>query len=452
MSGITSGNLRDAPGNTKQLRRPQVGNTDDKTKKNGDDNEQKDTVVLRSFLECDEKDILTNLNSNGTIDVIIGAEDSDKLEQLKETVRDDSGSKIKDDLHIINSFSAEIDPYNTNVISLLGDETNISLDEKVSLIKPYEEIPVGDVQIKLDVANEAMNVDKLWDMGLKGKGTTIAVIDTGIHPHKDFGNRIIGFKDFVKGKDGAGNAYDDNKHGTHCASIAAGDGKLSGGKFTGVAPEANLVGIKALDSAGNGSFSDIIKGVQWAVDNKEKYGINVVTMSLGGRATKAPQNDPIVQAVEKAVDKGITMIVAAGNEGPNQKTIGTPAQSPKALTIGALDDKGTVDKDDDAVARFSSRGPTKFDEKIKPDVIAPGVKITAAGNKDGYITLSGTSMSAPHAAGMAALLIQGAPNAKPDKLKDAIMQTADKLKDTRFGEYDQGKGAIDVLGALKKLK
>ncbi|MCL5773703.1 MAG: S8 family serine peptidase, partial [Firmicutes bacterium] len=230
----------------------------------------------------------------------------------------------------------------------------------------------------------------------------------------------------------------------------AGSGKASQGKYKGPAYEANLVGVKVLDGNGSGSFSDVIKGIQWATDNKDKYNIRVINMSLGGRASGSYKDDPVAQAVEAAVNKGIVTVVAAGNSGPGAKTIGTPAHDPLALTIGALDDRGTPDPSDDKIASFSSRGPTKYDNLPKPDVVSPGVNITAPdASNGGYTSMSGTSMATPIAAGVVASLIQADSKATPDEIKTALAKTADKV-----GDYDantQGAGVIDPYKALQEL-
>ncbi len=209
-----------------------------------------------------------------------------------------------------------------------------------------------------------------------GKGVTIAIIDTGIYPHPDFTypeNRILAFVDFVNGKK---IPYDDNGHGTHVAGDAVGSGKMSGGVYKGLAPEANIVALKALAGSGGGRTSNIIKAITWCIQNKDKYNIRVINMSLGHPARKDFENDPVNQAVKKAYEAGIVVVAAAGNEGPDPRTIGTPGDSPYALTVGAADDRNTKDPSDDKITNFSSRGPTPGG-LIKPDVVAPGEAIIA---------------------------------------------------------------------------
>jgi serine protease AprX len=405
--------------------------------------EPKDQVTLQGLRYS-----ALDLNESGKLGVIVRAKDPEKLEQMKQRLLENPENRIKADLPLIGGFAAEIDPNTQNgVMPQLETATNdirVMLDGQVHLIDPVEKFD-NDVNAMMDIAGKSMNVDKAWEAGYKGKGTTICIIDTGIAQHADMKDRIIGFKDFVNKKEAA---YDDQGHGTHCAGIAAGDGKSSEGKYSGVAPEASLVGVKVLNANGSGAFSDVISGIQWAVENKDKFGINVISMSLGGYASQSYKDDPVAQAVEAAVEKGIITCVAAGNSGPGEKTIGTPGTAPHVITVGALDDKGTIDRSDDTVASFSSRGPS-IDGLLKPDVLTPGVKITAPKNTGGYTTMSGTSMANPFTAGLTALLKQAAPTLSPGEVKGVIMGTADNLKN--LPHNDQGAGVFDIVEALEKV-
>lgn len=301
---------------------------------------------------------------------------------------------------------------------------------------------------KLDIATRTLGLDKVWEKGYTGKDVTVAIIDTGIDSkHPDFENKVIGFYDVVNGKK---EAYDDEGHGTHVSGIAAGGGKASAGKYKGAAPDAKLVGIKVLDQYGSGTYSSVIKGVQWAVENKDTYKIKVMNLSLGGKPSGSYKDDPLVQALEAAYNKGILPVVAAGNSGPDKESISTPAYAPFLLTIGAMGDSNTLKKDDDYIASFSSRGPTPYDKLSKPDIVAPGVSIIApeAGGSS-YVSLSGTSMAAPLAAGIAAILFSIKPILIPKEVKDLLMKTADKLP--KYDEDAQGKGLIDPVEAAKGL-
>jgi serine protease AprX len=314
----------------------------------------------------------------------------------------------------------------------------------------------------LDTAAPTIGATQEWGNGLTGKNVTIAILDTGIYPHPDLtlpNNRIVGFYDVIQGKT---DPYDDNGHGTHVAGCAAGAGTSSGGKYRGPACEASLVGVKVLDANGQGSVSDIIDGVQWCLQNKDKYGIRIVSLSLGGPATESYRDDPLCQALEKVWKAGLAVFVAAGNEGPGTGTIGTPAIDPVLITVGAADDKHTVGVEDDAVASFSSRGPT-IDGLVKPDIVAPGVNIIslrAPGSTldnaypqrrvdEQYFSLSGTSMATPICAGAAALLFQAKPTATPDEIKAALLAGANDLFHTPNAA---GKGYANLPGALQAFK
>lgn len=399
---------------------------------------------------------------SGKIPLIISSKQKDALFKAKDAFKRGTGARIKDELPIINGFTAEVDEKDLKKllerkpegISIYIDEKHKMIDDPI--IVPREE---PDVSIQTNTAVKTLGVDKLWEKGLTGKGVTIAIIDTGIYPHKDFEGRIIGFKDYVNGYR---EPYDDQGHGTHVAGDCAGDGTMSGGKYKGTAPEAKLVGVKSLDKHGAGRFSDIIKGIQWVVENKDKYNIKVMNMSLGGPAFQSYKDDPICQAVEKAMDKGIVPVIAAGNSGPKAFTVGSPGNHPEVLTVGAFDDKNTVERYDDHIAEFSSRGPTKIDNLTKPDVLSPGVNITAPTaygsvldthpkiphEGPDYITISGTSMATPIMAGIVADLVQAHPEMSPKEVKQLFTETARRLPGLDANQ--QGFGVVQPVDAYKK--
>jgi subtilisin family serine protease len=220
---------------------------------------------------------------------------------------------------------------------------------------------------------EAPRFNSPIEQSSRGKGVTIAVLDSGVAPHPDFGQRLLGQIDFINGRS---LPYDDNGHGTHVAGAAAGNGSIDA-RYAGPAQEANILSMKVLSGSGSGATSGIVKAIQTAVEMKEDLNIRVINMSLGGPASKNGEKDPINMAIKAAKEAGITVVVAAGNEGPERMTVGSPGNSLNAITVGALDDKNTPDRSDDIPASFSSRGPTP-DGDIKPDVMAPGVSIMAA--------------------------------------------------------------------------
>jgi serine protease AprX len=213
------------------------------------------------------------------------------------------------------------------------------------------------------------------------------VIDTGIdatHVDLDQG-QVIGWKDFVNAR---ATPYDDNGHGTHVSSILAGQGD-GNTAYRGVAPGTALVGVKVMSSSGTGYASTIMSGVQFCIDNKTRYNIRIINLSVGGGGA-SDGTDALSAIVNAAADHGIVPVVAGGNTGPDRATIGTPAAAAKAVTVCSISDPGVLGF---SISAFSSRGPTA-DGRVKPDVCAPGQSITAAraGSATGYITYSGTSI------------------------------------------------------------
>ena len=291
----------------------------------------------------------------------------------------------------------------------------------------------------------------------------IAVIDTGIDPnHVDLdGGKIIGWQDFATGEP---QPYDEvagcDGHGTHVSSIAAGEGQ-GNAAYEGVAPGAALVGVKVLKKRGQscvGINSDVNAGIQWVIDNKDTYGINVMNMSIGTPGS-SDGNDSTSLLVNSAVDAGIVAVVSAGNEGPREYTIGSPSAAEKAITVGAMADVepgigggfscGNAPGYGFYQICFSSRGPTA-DERIKPDISAPGVFITAAqaGTTNGYVEYSGTSMSSPFMAGLAGLMLQADPTMNPLQVKTKIINTALDWGPSG-NDIDYGAGRLDGYEDIK---
>lgn len=352
------------------------------------------------------------------------------------------GIKIKYELPLIQAYAVELP--GDELVQMAGVDAvaYVSDDVKTSAL-----LNVAVQVVGARIANEA---------GYTGSGIGIAVLDTGIYPHPDFThprNRITAFKDFVRGRT---QPYDDNGHGTFVAGVAAGNGYASNGRYAGVAPDADIIGIKVMDERGSGNSSDIVAGMQWAVDNRQQHSIRVMCLSLGARASGS-RYDPLAAAVEAVWRQGIVVAVAAGNNGPNRGTITTPGVSASVITVGAVDDKRTVDTRDDTVAEFSSRGPA-LGRLYKPDIMAPGVNLTAANTDKAYTghtragildapyrSMSGTSVATPIAAGAAALMLQKNPQAAPAQVKQAITRSAVKMS---AGRLQAGYGILNVPGML----
>ena len=285
--------------------------------------------------------------------------------------------------------------------------------------------------------------------GVNGQGIGVAVIDSGVNPHPALKNRIVANVSLVTGDSSYLDAFG---HGTHVAGIIAGSGSAAAGVtplYTGgIAPGANIINVRVLGDDGSGLTSDVIAGIDWSIANRTKYNIRVLNLSLGHHVTEPAALDPLDQAVARAVQAGLIVVAAAGNEGvaadgsPIMGGIMVPGNSPLAITVGAVNTWGTVARNDDTIATYSSRGPTQYDLAVKPDLAAPGNKIVSleaqnsylsrnysylhvAGTpSNGYFKLSGTSMATPMVSGAVALLLQGNPGLSGAQMKLALQMGA----------------------------
>ena len=248
----------------------------------------------------------------------------------------------------------------------------------------------------------------------QGQGTAIAIIDTGITRfHPDLAGLVIG--GFNALDPNRPEAWDDDQgHGSHVAGTIA--GKRDGKGVVGVAPMAKLYAVKVLDKDGNGGFSSVIAGIEWAA----KKGIKVANMSLGADEG----SEALKRAITAASKAGLTIVAAAGNSGG---PVGFPARYPEAIAVAASDIK-------DGVADFSSRGP-------EVDFIAPGVDVKSVKMEGGWEELSGTSMATPHVAGLAALAVaRGA--STPAAVRAMLKRAATPLPG--LAATLQGMGMIDA--------
>jgi serine protease AprX len=315
--------------------------------------------------------------------------------------------------------------------------------------------------------------------GYDGHGIGIAVIDSGITPwHDDLGHsgtaesqRVRQFVDFVGG---ASTPSDDYGHGSHVAGIIVGNGFDSGGARSGIAPAAHLIALKVLDQQGRGRISDVIAALDYVAAHKDAFGIRVVNMSIGAAVHESYNSDLLTLAAKRVVDLGIVVVAAAGNAGrtADGKTvyggIGAPGNAPWVVTVGASSHMGTLDRGDDTVARFSSRGPTVVDRLAKPDLIAPGVGIvslsdernwlhhsrpdarvpgTVATPQYPYLSLNGTSQAAPVVSGTVALMLHANPSLTPNAVK-AILEYTSGVS-TVYDTLTQGAGFLNAHGAVE---
>ena len=249
----------------------------------------------------------------------------------------------------------------------------------------------------------------------------------------------MAFKDFVRRRPGP---YDDNGHGTHIAAMIGGNGASSDGRYRGVAPGCGLIAVKVLDFRGNGFASDVLAGLRWIRENKEKYGIRVVNISVGSLSRKdMSENSVLVRGVDAAWDDGLVVVVAAGNHGPGRMTITTPGISRKVITVGCSDDYKEVEVMGNRMVDYSGRGPTMACIS-KPDLVAPGSGIISCCNQPGqYMPKSGTSMSTPLVSGAVALLLERYPQMTNRDVKLRLIQRA---VDMGRPHNQQGWGLLNV--------
>ncbi len=311
------------------------------------------------------------------------------------------------------------------------------------------------------------------NLALDGAGVGVAIIDSGVASwHDDLGSeRVVHFADFV---DFQPSQYDDYGHGTHVAGIIAGNGYDSNGARKGIAPAANLVVLKVLDGSGYGYISNVIAALDYAVEHRAEFNIRVINLSVAAGVYESYNTDPLTLAAKRAVQAGVVVVTAAGNLGHNADGatqyggITSPGNAPWVFTVGASSHNGTIDRTDDTVAGFSSRGPTYIDYTAKPDLVAPGVGIESLTDAstvlysthpaarlwgtidtatEPYLSLSGTSMAAPVVTGTIALMLQANPALTPNLVKAILQYTAEHH--AIDNDLTQGAGFLNARGAVQ---
>ena len=353
-----------------------------------------------------------------------------------ELVRD-SGGDVTSVLGMIHSVAAEVPA--ERIDQLVGAEGV----RWVSLDAPVVSTDGGGgsgSSSPTNVFRAEVQADNAGNAGILGQGVGVAVVDTGIYASNDFRSdgtsRVVATfaKDGTSGVDGYG-------HGTHVAGLVGGSGKQSGGQYAGVAPLANLISVKVGDNTGVAAVSDVINGLQYVLANKDAYNIRVVNLSLRVDSPQSYTTDPLDAAVELLTFRGILVVAAAGNTGTVSDAVSyAPANDPFVLTVGALDDVGTVQIADDLVPSWSSRGTTQ-DGFAKPELYTPGrhlisvlspksvLAVQLPGNVVGnsYLQLSGTSMAAGVASGTAALVFSAHADWTPGQVKAALVLTGGQI-------------------------
>ena len=283
------------------------------------------------------------------------------------------------------------------------------------------------------------------------KGVTIAMLDTGGAFHPDFDNRIIAFRDFINNKQ---NMYDDSGHGTHVAGCLCGSGRVSNGKYRGIAPFSKLVVGKVLDYRGDGNIESMAEGMEWILDNIKRYDIRILNISIGmDEHTDKGRMEKLVKLVDEAWERGLIVVCAAGNMGPDPMTISPLGARKQVITVGCHEggdfgDRGHLCED------YSSRGPSPYAMK-KPDVVAPGTDIVSCNAgisrrgrsyRNAYIAKSGTSMATPIISGGLALLLQKCPFYTNNQAKQKLLYTS---RDLNEPWNKQGWGMIQIDKLLR---
>ena len=341
----------------------------------------------------------------------------------------------------------------------------------------------GDAEVRpaMSVSIKATAADQAWSgssgllgigsiAGVTGQDIGVAVVDSGISPHAALANKVVANISFVTGDASVLDAFG---HGTHVAGIIAGMGSVASSVTPlykgGIAPGVKLVNVRVLGANGSGLTSDVIAGIEWAINNRAKYNIRVINLSLGHPVFESCVTDLLCQKVQKAVDNGIVVVASAGNSGKSADgrtvlgSITVPGNSPVALTVGALNTWGTAGRSDDSVTTYSSRGPTRYDNIVKPDLAAPGNKIIsleapgaflagtypflhkAGTGSNAYMQLSGSSMAAPMVSGGVALLLQGQPSLTAAQVK-LVLQSGSTFV-SNGGLMGAGAGSMNIWSA-----
>ena len=367
-----------------------------------------------------DSDLHEWVDENGTISVIVDFDHRPTVED-QEMLEREVDFRTQFRYHLIHSIAGRVAVDDIVAMSALPGVVLIELD--------------GILTIQMNDVNDIHGIPMIWeDTGYTGKGSVVSIIDTGIDSehvglddldddNSTNDSKVIAFYDAVNNPDKTNGtevkAYDDQGHGTHCAGITAGTGAPTF-EYVGVAPKAQLVGVKVLDEGGSGSFATVMAGMEWTVDKRHDFNIRAASMSLGGFGLiewTSSEEESVNRMANEMVRSGVALFIAAGNSAVSAQ-IGTPGSAEDVITVGALDK-------DTSIAVYSSQGPTE-EGRVKPNIAFVGSSVMApeANSGDGYVGYSGTSMATPGAAGLAALMYQANPDLSPFDIRNIMQETS----------------------------
>ena len=384
-----------------------------------------------------------------------------------------AGGRVTRELAIVNGVGVRI---SARGAALLGHQAGVRHVSENTAVRGTGRATVPTEDAPATSFLSSARVHKVWRDGATGEGVGIAVIDTGIagdladfrRSQRDGTSRVT---TSVVTDPRATTATDRYGHGTHVAGIAAGNGSTLDlrdplrDRYAGAAPEADLISVKASADDGSSTLMDVIAGLQFVVDHRDEYGIRVVNLSASATEAESYKLDPLDAAVESAWLNGIVVVAAAGNRGTAADAVGyAPGNDPYVISVGATDDRGTKNTNDDLTASWSSRGRTQ-DGVQKPDVLAPGAHIVAplapgsafaelcatcvkGGGR--YFQVSGTSMAAPVVAGIVADVLSAAPWLTPDQVKAAVVAGTRRTADG--GRTIDAQSVLELAGSFGRKK
>ena len=424
------------------------------------------------------------------------------------------GIVVVDTLESINSVLIGLQE--TNLAESISNLSNVVMVHQYGAVKFYGDIQTPNVKAR----NSSIYPDAAWNFGVTGKGVNIAMVDTGVdNEHPGLVDKFVAGYDAVcylhtdptcvaaglgaRETDGSFDPDDGNQHGTACIGMSSATGIEADGsqsEFYGSAPGSSLVDVRIGTDAGAGPFENYVleqefyesamNGIQWIIDNKDTawagvdeslHGIDIISLSWGITSHEgggSDGSDMHSMILDVAMEEGIVVSVAAGNDGPNNDGLSGMGSSDLSITVGATDDGNTITRDDDTIASYSSRGPRRDNgdgnplNELKPEVTAPGTNIIQA---EGCVTSggcnnllggdassntytsrgSGTSYAAPAVSGILALMIEANPNLTAFEMKEILKFTAERKGEPTqpdvdpFWNRDFGWGLVDAYEAVK---